>query len=390
MEFTMPEELRLLQQTVRRFVQEEIVPLERTHPDGMVYEEEQRWRAKTRDMGLFMMHAPVEYGGGGVNTLGMALVYEETAKTVLSAEFLFGIDQPNPAALFATATREQRERYMLPIIRGERFWGFALSEPQAGSDAARIQTTAVRDGDSWVVNGRKLWISRMMVADFCVLFAVTDKTKGARGISALIIDRDLPGFEVVRQIPTMGEMRNSVRGPTEMVLDNVRVPASALLGEEGQGFRIAQGRLGAQRTAIAARCVGMADRALTMAIDYTKQRVTFGEPVASRQGVQWMFADAMVRLHAARLLNYHCAWKWDEGQEVRQEASIVKLFASEMVCDVVDMAIQVHGGIGYSRELPLEQMYRMARMWRIVEGASEIHRNVIARLLLEGRRPEFN
>jgi acyl-CoA dehydrogenase len=389
MDFTIPEELRLLQQTVRSFVQQEIVPLEQTYPDGMPYEEELRWRARTREMGLFMMHAPPEYGGGGVNTLGMALVYEETAKTVLSAEFLLGIDQPNPAALFGIGTPEQQERYMLPAIRGERYWGFALSEPQAGSDAARIQTTAVRDGDHWVLNGRKLWISRMMVADFCVVFAVTDKTKGARGISAFIVDRDTPGFHVVRQIPVMGEQRNNLRGPTELLLENVRVPASALLGEEGRGFKIAQGRLGAQRTAIAARCVGISERALNMAIEYAKQRVTFGEPVASRQGIQWMFADAMVQIHAARLMNYHCAWKWDEGRDVRQEASIVKLFASEMVTQIVDMAIQVHGGMGYSRDLPLEQMYRYARMFRIVEGASEIHRNVIARLLLEGRRPEF-
>lgn len=388
MDFTIPEETRLVQQTVRRFVQDELVPLENVYADGMPYEEELGWRQRTREMGLFMMHVPAEYGGGGVDTLGMALVFEETAKTTMGADFILGIDQPSPTSLLGKCSDEIKERYLYPAIRGERYWGFALTEPGAGSDAQSIQTTAVRDGDEWVISGTKLWISRMRVADFVVLFAVTDKEKRARGgISAFVVDRDIPGFEVSKAIPTMGESANLMRGPTELSLHDCRVPANALLGHEGEGFRLAQGRLGAQRTAIAGRCIGLSERALDMAVGYSRDRQTFGAPLATRQGLQWMFADALIKIHAARMMNYHCAWKSDRGMDVRMETSIVKLFASEMVTRIIDMAMQVHGGMGYSKELPLERMYRHARMNRIVEGPSEIHKNVIARLMLEGRRP---
>jgi alkylation response protein AidB-like acyl-CoA dehydrogenase len=177
MDFSIPEELRAVQETVRRFVQRELVPLERRYPDGMPYEEELAWRRWARENGLFMMHAPEAYGGGGVNTLGMALVYQETAKTTLNADFFLGIDQPNPVALMSFGSDEVQRRYMLPAIRGERYWGFAMSEPGAGSDAQAISTTAVRDGDGWVLNGTKLWTSRMAVADFVVVLAVTDRAK---------------------------------------------------------------------------------------------------------------------------------------------------------------------------------------------------------------------
>ncbi|MBI3969272.1 MAG: acyl-CoA dehydrogenase family protein [Chloroflexi bacterium] len=376
MEFTIPEELKLLQQTVRRFIAEELTPLER---QGAPYEKQLELRKRARDLGLFMMHAPAEYGGGDVNTLGLALVYEEIGKTILPADFILGMDQP--VNLMTFGTPEQIERYLRPAIRGERYWGFALSEPQSGSDAQGIETTAVRDGDEWVLNGRKLWISRMMVADFVVLFAVTDKQKRARGgISAFIFDKETPGFQVLRLLDTMNE--DGIRGPTEILLENVRLPHTALLGREGDGFKLMQGRLGVQRTAMAARCIGMSEWALDQTIAYAKQRVTFGAPVADRQGIQWYFADAAVNIHATRLMTYHCAWKWDRGDDVRAEASVVKLFATEMCSKILDMAIQVHGGIGYTKELGLEKMYRYQRRMRIVEGPSEIHKNVIARSLL--------
>jgi alkylation response protein AidB-like acyl-CoA dehydrogenase len=388
MGFAIPEELRAVQATVRRFVQSELVPLEHRYPDGMLYEEEMRWRQRAREIGLFMMHVPPDYGGSGINTLGMALIFEETAKTTMAADFILGIDQPDPAAIMGRGSPEIRERYLAPAIRGERYWGFAMSEPGAGSDAQAISTTAVRDGSDWVINGTKLWSSRMRIADFGIILAVTDKEKRGRGgISMFIVDRDAPGLTISRIIPTMGERPNDMRGPTELKLEDVRVPAWALLGEEGNGFKMAQERLGAQRVHIAARCIGMAERALEMTIEYTRMRRTWGEPIASRQGVQWMFADAALDIHSARLVTYHCAERWDAGEDVRMEASMVKLAASEMVTRVIDMAIQLHGGMGYAKELPLEQMYRHARLFRIVEGASEIHRNVIGRLLVRGRRP---
>lgn len=378
MDFAIPEEMKMLQQTVRRFVQEELVPLERGLGEELSREEQQRLRKLAMDTGLFMMHVPSEYGGGDVNTLGMALVLEETAKTIVESEYILGIDQP--INLMFNSTPEQKEKYLYPVVRGERYGGFALSEPNAGSDASGIQTTATRDGDNYIINGSKMWVSRMMIADFCILFATVDKTKRARGVTAFYVDKGTPGFQVVRPIETMGE--NHSRGPTELVFDNCVIPASNRLGDEGQGFRLAQARLGAQRTSIAARCVGISQRALDMSLAFSKQRVTFGEPLSSRQGLQWMFADAATQIHAARLMTWHCAWKWDQGEDVRKEASMVKLYASEMSSRILDMAIQVHGGLGYSKEMPLERMYRMNRMMRIVEGASEIHRNVIARELL--------
>lgn len=378
MDFTIPDDLRMLQQTVRRFVQEELVPLERELKEELAPEEQMRLRKIAMDAGLFMMHVPTEYGGGGVDTLGMALVLEETAKTIVEGEYILGIDQP--INLMFNSTPEQKERYLYPVVRGERYGGFALSEPNAGSDASGIQTTATRQGDNYVINGSKLWVSRMMIADFCILFATVDKTKRARGVTAFYVDKNTPGFTVVRPIETMGE--NHSRGPTELVFDNCVIPASNRLGDEGQGFRLAQARLGAQRVSIAARCVGVSQRALDLAVSFSKQRYTFGEPLSARQGIQWMFADAATQIHAARLMTWNCAWKWDRGEDVRKEASMIKLYASEMSSKILDMAIQVHGGLGYSRELPLERMYRMNRMMRIVEGASEIHKNVIARELL--------
>jgi acyl-CoA dehydrogenase len=378
MDFTIPEDARMLQQTVRRFVQEELVPLERGLGEELPRAEQQRLMQLAKDTGLFMMHVPTEYGGGGVDTLGMALVLEETAKTIVESEYLLGIDQP--INLMFNSTPEQKEQYLYPVVRGERYGGFALSEPNAGSDASGIQTTAVRDGDNYVINGAKLWVSRMLIADFCILFATVDKTKRARGVTAFYVDKGTPGFSVVRPVETMGE--NHSRGPTELLFENCVIPASNRLGEEGQGFKLAQARLGAQRTSIAARCVGVSQRALDMTLAFTKQRITFGEPLSSRQGVQWMLADAAMQIHAARLMTWHCAWKWDQGEDVRKEASMVKLYASEMSGKILDLAIQLHGGLGYSKELPLERMYRQNRMMRIVEGASEIHRNVIAREIM--------
>ncbi|HEV7268225.1 MAG TPA: acyl-CoA dehydrogenase family protein [Falsiroseomonas sp.] len=388
MDFTIPEELRAVQETVRRFVQRELVPIEQDYPDGMPYDEELAWRKRARELGLFMMHVPESYGGSGINTLGMALVYQETAQTTLNADFFLGIDQPNPVALMSHGSEEVQRRYMMPAVRGERYWGFAMSEPGAGSDAQAITTSAVREGEDWVLSGTKLWISRMAVADFAVVLAVTDKAKRGRGgISIFLVDRDNPGMRVSRVIRTMGEELHDKRGPTELEFVDCRVPGWGLIGQVGEGFRLAQQRLGAQRITIAAQCLGGAQRALEMAIAYTQQRRTWGEPVANRQGIQWMFAQAAMDIHAARLMTYHCATRWDAGQDVRLEASMAKLAASEMVSRVVDMAMQVHGGMGYAKDLPLERIYRRARLQRIVEGASEIHRNVIGKLLVGGRRP---
>lgn len=388
MDFTFPEEMLLVRDSVRRFVQTELVPLEKVHRDGMPYEEEMKWRKRARDLGFFMMHVPVEYGGSGLGALAMALVLQETNKTVMPADFIMGIDHTEPVSLFAGCSEMAKKKYLEPAIRGELYWGFCMSEPGAGSDARGITTSATRDGDDWILNGTKLWSSRMRIADFGIIVAVTDKEKRGRGgMSMFIVDRTNPGMKVSRAIPTMGEEPNNLKGPTEISLENCRVPGWAVLGGDGSGYKQAQERFGKQRVQIAARCIGTAERALEMAIEYTKQRKTWGETVASRQGVQWMLADATIRLHSVRLMTYFCAQRLDEGADVRMEASIVKLEAAEMACKVIDMAMQLHGGMGYAKELPLELMYRKARVQRIVEGPSEIHRNVIGRMVVDGKRP---
>ncbi|MDO8671342.1 MAG: acyl-CoA dehydrogenase family protein [Dehalococcoidia bacterium] len=385
MDFTLPEELRLLRTTLRRFVEQELLPLENEYmhrEGGLPPAIKEPLEQKVKDMGLWAYSAPVELGGAGLGLLATCVVIEEMSRVTIGDD-LFGPNVPNLTILANNCNAEQREKYLDPCIRGEKRSCFALTEPGAGSDAAAIQTMAVRNGDNYVLNGTKVFISHVQKADFALVFAVTDREKRARGgITCFIVDRGTPGFELTRVIETMGDGR-----PCEIVFQDCVVPASNVLGQVGLGFRVAQGRMGWRRVEIAAECIGAAERSLKLMTDYANQRVTFGETLASRQAVQWMIADSAVEIHATRLMTYDAASKWDEGKEIRQEASMAKLYASEMAGRVVDRALQVHGGLGYTRDLPIEKMYRNLRVKRIIEGASEIHRFVIARNVLSGLWP---
>jgi acyl-CoA dehydrogenase len=387
MDFTLLEEHRMLQDTVHRFVRQELLPLEplvlqrdtqgMTGEDLLPTEIEERLFAKAREAGLWGLDVPEEFGGLDLGALPKCLANEELHKTI--TPFIFPPDAPNLHMLMQTCTPEQREKYLLPYARGEMRSAIAISEPGAGSDPAGMQTTAVKKGDQWVINGRKIWISRAHVADFIIVMAVTDKEKRARGgITAFLVDKGTPGLVLQRQIPVIGS-----HAPWEVIFEDLTLPDAQVLGQIGQGFAPMQLRLTVRRLEIGSWCVGFAQRCLDMMVDYAKQRVTFGQRLADRQAIQWFIADSATDIHAARLMTHHGAWKFDQGEDVRQEASMLKVFATEMATRVADRAMQTHGGMGMSKELPLEFIYRRLRPMRIFEGPTEVHRWVIARALLK-------
>ena len=312
--------------------------------------------------------------------MAMVGVEEEIGRTI--TPYTLPPDSPNLRMLMATVTERQREAYLAPYVRGETVSAIGISEPGAGADPAGMITRAVKDGDDWILNGRKIWISRAADADFTILMAVTDKEKRARGgISAFLVDKDTPGFNVLRRIPMIGGAATY-----EVALEDCRVEGWKLLGVEGQGFAPMQLRLGTRRIQMAAWSIGMAQRALDMICEFAPQRVTFGQPLSDRQAIQWWVADAATRIHAARLMTYDCAWKIDSGREVRQEISMIKAYATEMAWEVVDRAMQTFGAMGMTKELPLQLMATKLRTMRIYDGPTEVHKWVVARNLLGSKR----
>ncbi len=380
MNFELPEELKLLREMVRSFVQKELLPLEEQveQEDDVPPDTLHRLRTKARDLGLLGINIPQEAGGAGLGVLANCIVREELGRSSLAMSYT--VRGPSPILSFCTL--EQREKYLTPCLRAEKRDCFALTEPNAGSDAAAIETTARRDGNYFILNGTKIFVTDGRKADFVIVFAVTDKEKKARGgITAFLVDKGTPGFSVGAVFKKMGWRGTDL---AELVFIDCRVPAENVLGEVGQGFPLAmkwvdQGRLG-----VAATALGTAERLLSLASDYARQRKTFGKPLSERQAIQWMIADSATEIAAARLLIYQAAWAGDEGQEIRQDAAMAKLYASEMAGRVADRALQIHGGMGYMKELPIERMYRDMRYNRIAEGTSEILRFLIARNLLKG------
>ncbi|MBT2207910.1 MULTISPECIES: acyl-CoA dehydrogenase family protein [Actinomadura] len=375
MDFSIPAELSMFVDSVRRFRERELMPLEqRFLTEGRFTPQERRdLQERARSQGLWALDVPEEYGGQGMGTLATCLVVEELYKH--PGMFEFG---GSPEPVLYQADEEQKKRYLHPVIEGERRSCYAFTEPGTGSDFARITTTAVRDGGDWVINGTKIFISEVDRADFCILFASTDPEAGSRGITCFLVDMGTPGFEVSRPIPTMGDDWE----PYELSFTDCVVPDSARLGPVGGGWALASEQLTHGRLKIAAFQLGIAQRCLDMAVEWAKERVTWGKPIATRQGVQWMLADSAVELEAARYLVYRAAWMADEGHTIRNEAFIAKLYATEMAQRVTDRCLQVFGGLGYSKELPIQSFFRQVRVWRIGHGSSEIHRWMIARNLL--------
>lgn len=402
-----PDQVNEVRAKVRTFVEGELQPLEpdsirweleasqRTEPfqpeDGVSYTFDplgdlpvdvyQGLLDRAAQRGLWGFDVPAEYGGQDIGVLAKMVAVEEMAKTVVP--FILPPESPNLHWLMAVASAEQRERYLEPYARGRIASGVAISEPSAGSDVSGMSTVAVRDGDGWVINGTKKWIGKADWGDFLILVAVTDTEKRARGgMTAFLIDRGTPGVEVVRRLPTISNYR-----PCEVELRDVRVGDGQVLGDVGDAFVPLQNRFGVRRLEIASRSLGATERLLDMMIAHSKERETFGRPLASRQMVQQWIADGIMGLHACRLVNYDAARKLDAGvQDIRQEAAAAKVMGTELLNKVADWCLQAHGGLGLSKDLPIESYYRLVRIWRIVEGPSEVHRVSIARRALRDGR----
>jgi acyl-CoA dehydrogenase len=380
------EEQRMIVETVRRFVREEIVPLE-ADLDADAYEldphDHERLVGMVRQMGLWQMGVPVEYGGAGLSLATRCLALEEMAQHRAGLYTpCYGVFGGDPPGQLYAGTPEQQEKYLLPVIRGEKHVFFGLTEPSGGSDPARaIQTKAVRDGDDWVINGSKIFNSGADIADFGLVFARTDPSRGRQGITCFLVDTDTPGFQVRRIVHTL----RSTHAATELSFDDMRVPHANILGEEGGGFAIANDRLVRNRVPYAATCIGVARAAQRMAIEHSKHRVTFGEPLASRQAIQWMLVDNQIDIDTSHLLMMRAAEKADRDEPFRFEAAMSKVVGTEAAGRVVDRAIQIHGGYGVTKDLPLERWYRELRIRRIGEGPSEVQRVIMARDLLSSK-----
>lgn len=389
MDFATPEHIERLAARVRRFVDAEVIPLEaraQDHPDGLPPDALRALRQKARDAGLWAPQLPVELGGLGLSLLECVPVLEEAGRSLLGPLALHcaAPDEGNMHLLHLYAAPGQRERWLLPLARGEIRSAFAMTEPPpgAGSDPALIRTTAARDGDDWVLNGHKWFATGADGAAFYIIMALSSPERGAhKGSTLFLAPADAPGIELVRRVPVLGA--EAPGGHGELRFHDLRLPASAILGAEGQGFALTQARLGPARLTHCMRWLGIAQRALEIAAGYTSQRQAFGSALAGHQAVQWMLADSALELHAARLLVRQAAWLLEQGERARSETSMCKVFVAETVNRVLDRAIQVCGASGISRDLPLGQWYEEARAFRIYDGASEVHRMVIARGVLK-------
>ena len=380
MDFSLSPEERQIRDTVRSFIEKEVMPLEpevlrneRAGRVGLEPDVLRELRLKAKRMGLWGINTPEEYGGAALGPVMAAIAAMETGRTFVP--FSFGGSADN---ILYACNEEQKKRYLIPTIEGERRSCFAITEPGAGSDARNIRTRAVRDGDDWVINGEKTFITGGHEADFAMVFAVTDPEKGADGgVTCFLVDREM-GWKS-EPIPTMGQW-----GPASLVFENVRVPKENILGEVGKGFELAMQWIRQGRYMIPARAVGAAERLLQMAIDYAKIRHSMGRPIAEYQAIQWMIADSQVEIEAVKWQTLYAAWRLQEGKDPRHATSIAKLNGAQMANRVVDRVLQIHGGMGYTKELPIERWYRELRLLRIYEGTDEIQRRTIARNLLKG------
>jgi acyl-CoA dehydrogenase len=381
MDFSPSEEQRQLVATIRGFIDDELRPLEAQVEEAghLADDVAAAIRDKSRALGLYAVNIPTEYGGGGLSVLDWMIAEEQFGRT---SDILIRRAFGNVYEILLEGTKAQIEEYLLPAVRGERTFSVAFTEPEAGSDAAAISTNAVRRGDGWVLNGAKHFISDGLYSDFFIVTAVTDPDAGARGISTFILDKGVPGFTIGRDQPMMG-----LRGTShvEMRFDDVVLDSGRLLGKEGQGLKLALATLGRVRLAqVSARAVGKASMILDSCLSYARDRRQFGSAIGEFQLVQQMLADSAMEINGCRLALWQTASRIDSGDEARGAISMLKVQASEMLGHVVDRAVQIYGGAGYCRDLPIERYYRDARIARIYDGTSEIHRMVMARQMMKG------
>ena len=384
MDFDIPDELQLLARTVRDFVETRLAPIEK-----QVEESDEIPSEIVREMaalGFFGLPFPEEYGGAGAGDLGYCIALEQFGRTSAAFSNLIGAHTSiGSMSIFLGGTDEQKRRYLPDLTAGRKLAAFSLTEPSSGSDAASIQTTARKDGGRWMLNGTKIWVTNGPIADVVVVYAANDRAKGARGgITAFIVEKSFRGFRVGRVDEKMG-LRGSKTG--ELIFEDCEVPEENVLGgEPGTGFRTALGALDIRRVSLAAGAVGTSQFLLELGIAHAKRRTQFGQPIAANQAIQWVLADSAVEIHAARLMVYDAAAKLDRGVRVPREAAMVKVYASELANRVADRVLQIHGGMGYMRDSPVERAYRDARILRIYEGTSEVQRMIIAEDLLADAR----
>ncbi len=382
MDLKLTEEHKMIRKMVRQFAEKEVAPIAAEIDEkGKVPFENIK---KMGELGLLGLTVSEEYGGAGMDTVSYCIAVEEISKACAATAIAMAVHNSLVChGIEKFGTEDQKQRFLVPLAAGKLVGAFALTEPEAGSDAAAQKTTMVLDGDEYIVNGTKNLISNGGFADVIVLFGMTDKSQGHRGISTLLVEKGTPGFSTGPEEDKLGIRASST---CELIFEDCRVPVANRLGAEGQGFKVAMASLDAGRISVAAQALGIAVAAYQAALEYAKTRVQFGQPIAKFQGIQWMLADMATRIEASRLLLYNAALAKDRAKETggryTKEAAMAKLYASETASWVTDLAIQIHGGYGYMKEYPVERYYRDARITRLYEGTSEIQRIVIADQIL--------
>ncbi len=396
-DFKISEEIQLICRGLRSFIEKEVQPLEERHrkyledertrlkDDGRLVPEFKalmdQVRRRSAELGYYAMHMPQEVGGGGVGRVGLFYAYREVFRhgLGLNISVLAGPEGPSPMLL--ALNEPQRERFLKPLIRGEKTTCFALTEPEAGSDIKNLKTRAEKKGNHYILNGIKTFITNAADADFAQVFAVTDpkiyKEHGYRGVTALLVERDTAGYQV-------GKINRSLLddgSQAELIFENCKVPAENVIGPEGMGFYIAMSWLGIGRLNIAALSVGLAHYLLECCLEYSKVRTAFGSPIGRFQHIRGMIAESAAELYAAEQMVLHASWRMDQGEQIIKESSMAKWYATNMLYRLADRAVQIHGGMGVMKELPIERIFRFARVLRIVEGTDEIQKETIAKSL---------
>lgn len=368
-------ELQEFKRGLRRFVDRELIPLE---GEALSNEAKSNLQEKAKSAGLWMVDVPEDLGGQGLTLLAMSVFWHEISRTITVPARDYSIFGPSVGPILLGLSGEQREKYLYPVLKGEKTACFAQTEPDAGSDPSSLRTRAVRSGDRYILNGTKRFITGAKDADFAQVIALTDPEKKARGgMSCFLVDMNSPGL-------SLGATQQTMMGdrPSEIVFEDVAVPVENLVGDEGNGFRVAQSWINHGRIRHGARACGVAERCLEITMDYVKQRKTFGEPLSQRQGVQWILADCHTELHAAGLMVQDAARKLDDNEQARAETYMVKIFGDEMGFRVADRCMQLNGGMGLTTDLPIEKFWRDQRSFMITEGPSEVLRTALAEHLL--------
>lgn len=378
MDFNFTEEQQLIQQNAREFALEYVEPvaaeLDKTerYPKELI--------EKMTELDFMGICYPAEYGGAGADYLSYILVLEQICRSCASTGIIYSAHVSlGSFPIYNWGSEELKQKYLVPMCKGEKLGAFALTEPGAGTDAGSGQCTATLDGDEYVLNGTKCFITNGGVADVYIVFALTDPTAGVKGISAFVVEAGLPGFEIGKHEDKMG-----IRGSqtTELIFKNCRIPKANLIGKEGRGFGIAMGTLDGGRIGVATQALGIAQAALDEAVKFAKERVQFGKPIATKQAIQWMLAEMATQLEAARLLVYHAAMLKEEGKPYSKEAAMAKMFASEASDWICNKAIQIHGGYGYIKDFKVERLYRDSKITTLYEGTNEVQRMVISGAVL--------